>query len=174
MYQVGEYLVYGMEGVCRVADVGRLKLSGVSRDRLYYTLAPIGKTDYIYIPVDTQVYMRRPLDRAEVDALLETLDALPACTDLPSDARLLVSFYQEVIASHDARRLMRLYKTFWCKQQALSGSRRSLSVTDMRYWKQVENLLVGEIAFVLGLPYAETVRTVRQRLGEASPATPAP
>ena len=82
MYQVGEYLVYGMEGVCRVADVGRLKLSGVSRDRLYYTLAPIGKTDYIYIPVDTQVYMRRPLDRAEVDALLETLDALPACTDL--------------------------------------------------------------------------------------------
>ena len=60
------------------------------------------------------------------------------------------------------------------KQQILAGSRRSLSVTDMRYWKQAENLLLGEIAFVLDIPYAEAVKTVRQRLDEASQATPAP
>ena len=174
MYQVGDYLVYGMEGVCRVANVGHPKLSGVSRTQLYYTLVPVGKTDSIYIPVDTQVYMRPPLSREAVLALLEALPALPVCADLPADARLLAPYYQEIIASHDCERLLRLYKTIWCKQQILAGSRRSLSVTDMRYWKQAENLLLGEIAFVLDIPYAEAVKTVRQRLGEASQATPAP
>ena len=174
MYQVGDYLVYGMEGVCRVADVGHPKLSGVSRTQLYYTLVPVGKTDSIYIPVDTRVYMRRPMDRATVQSLLEALPALPVCTDLPADARMLAPYYQEILTSHDAQRLARLYKTIWRKQQALAGSRRSLSVTDMRYWKQAETLLLGEVAFVLGVPYAEAVRDVRQRLDEASPATPAP
>ena len=86
----------------------------------------------------------------------------------------MAPYYQEIIASHDCERLLRLYKTIWCKQQILAGSRRSLSVTDMRYWKQAENLLLGEIAFVLDIPYAEAVKTVRQRLDEASQATPAP
>ena len=40
MYQIGDYLVYGFEGVCRVEDIGSPKLSGISRDKLYYTLAP--------------------------------------------------------------------------------------------------------------------------------------
>ncbi len=164
MYQVGDYLVYGMEGICRVEAVGYPRLSGVSRDRLYYTLTPIGKTDSIYIPVDTQVYIRKPLNPEDAQALLASVAQVPLCPDIPADARLLASYYQEIIASHDAQRLMQLYKTLYLKQQALSGSRRSLSVTDMRYWKQTENLLFGEIAFVLGVSYAESVRMVRQRL----------
>ena len=175
MYQVGDYLVYGMEGVCRVVDVGCPKLLGVPRDRQYYTLAPIGKTDCIYIPVDTEVYMRRPMSRAAVEALLDTIPAAPVCADLPGDARLLGAYYQEVIGSHDCGRILQLYKTIWRKQQALAGSRRALSVTDMRYLKQAENLLMGEIAFVLDVPYAEAVRDVRQRLErEAQQATPEP
>ncbi len=175
MYQVGDFLVYGMEGVCRVEAVGHLKLPGVSRTQLYYTLVPIGKTDSIYIPVDSQVFMRRPLDRQAVQSLLEALPALPVCEDLPADARMLGPYYQQIIASHDAHCLARLCKTIWCKQQALAGSRRSLSVTDMRYWKQAETLLLGEVAFVLGIAYDEAVRGFRQRLDAAAPsATPAP
>ena len=62
MYQVGDYLVYGMEGVCRVADVGHPKLSGVSRTQLYYTLVPVGKTD-----------SGKTFDREEIDRILDKL-----------------------------------------------------------------------------------------------------
>ena len=175
MYQVGDYLIYGMEGICRVEDVGCPKLSGVPRDRQYYTLAPLGKTDYIYIPVDTGACIRPPLSREAVLALVDSAAGIPACDDLPGDARMLAPYYQEIIASQDCVRLLQLYKAIYRKQQALSGSRRSLSVTDMRYWKQMENLLFGEIAFVLGVSYAEAVRSVRERFdAEAPPATPAP
>ena len=123
MYQVGDYLVYGMEGICRVEAVGRPKLSGVPRDRLYYTLTPLGKTDSIYIPVDTEVFIRRPLTRGEAEALLSSLEQIRVCEDMPADARLLAPYYQQIIASHDCERLLQLYKTISRKQQALTGSR---------------------------------------------------
>lgn len=175
MYQVGDYLVYGMEGVCRVAAIGYPKLSGARRDQLYYTLTPCGKNDSIYTPVDTQVYIRPPLSGAQAQALLDGFPDRPVCHDLPADARMLAPYYQDIIASHDCGRLAQLYKTIYCKQQALSSSRRSLSVTDMRYLKLAENLLFGEISFVLGVPFDDVVRSVRQRLdAEAPGSTPAP
>ena len=175
MFQVGDYLVYGLEGVCRVTAVGPLKHSGVSRDRLYYTLAPCGRQDTIYIPVDSPVYMRAPLTREEIEALLEALPALELCPDLPADAKQLAPYYQGIIQSHDCRRVMQLYKTISCKQQQFSGSRRALSVTDLRYLKQAETLLCGEFAYVLDIPHAEAVLRLRRQLdGAAPPATPAP
>ena len=175
MFQVGDYLIYGLEGVCRVEAVGPLKHSGVSRDRSYYTLAPCGRQDVIYIPVDSPVFMRAPLERDALEALLAELPALELCPDLPADAKLLAPYYQEVIQSHDFRRVMQLYKTIFFKQRQLSGSRRSLSVTDMRYWKQTETLLCGEIGYVLGMSHADAVLMLRRLAGrEGTPATPAP
>ena len=175
MFQVGDYLIYGLEGVCRVTAVGPLKRSGVSRDRLYYTLAPLGRQDAIYIPVDSPVFMRAPLERNELEALLAELPALEPCADLPADAKLLAPYYQEVIQSHDFRRAMQLYKTIARKQRQLSGNRRSLSVTDMRYWKQTETLLCGEISYVLGISHTDAVLMLRRLAGrEGTPATPAP
>ena len=173
MFQIGDYLVYGLEGVCRVTAVGPLKLSGVPRDKLYYTLAPCGRQDSVYIPVDSPVFMRMPLTQAQIEAHLEALPALELCPDLPADAKQLAPYYQAIVQSHDFRRVMQLYKTLYRKQQLLSGTRRSLSVTDMRFWKQAETLLCGEIGFVLGIPYADAVLRLRTRAAEL-PATPAP
>ena len=175
MFQVGDHLIYGLEGVCRVTAVGPLKRSGVRRDRLYYTLAPLGRQDAIYIPVDSPVFMRAPLEREALEALLDELPALELCADLPADAKQLAPYYQEIIQSHDFRRVMQLYKTLLCKQRQLSGSRRSLSVTDMRHWKQTETLLCGEIGYVLGVSHADAVLMLRELAGrEGTPATPAP
>ena len=175
MFQVGDYLVYGLEGVCRVTAVGALKRIGVPKDKLYYTLAPCGRQDAIYIPVDSPVFMRAPLTRGEIDALLCALPAMPLCPDLPADAKQLAPYYQEIIQSHDLRRVMQLYKTIYSKQRQLAGSRRALSVTDMRFLKQAETFLCSEFAFVLDDPCADAVLRLRRQLdGAAAPATPAP
>ena len=36
MFDVGEYVVFGSDGVCKVESVGVLDMEGVSRERLYY------------------------------------------------------------------------------------------------------------------------------------------
>ena len=42
MFEVGDYLIYGLNGVCRVEAVGTMEMSGMPKDRLYYTLIPVG------------------------------------------------------------------------------------------------------------------------------------
>jgi CarD family transcriptional regulator len=47
MFAVGDYIIYGSNGVCKVEAVGLLDMSGIPKDRQYYTLQPIyAKTSY--------------------------------------------------------------------------------------------------------------------------------
>ena len=41
MYSVGEKIVYGENGVCTVIKIAPLEISGASKDKLYYYLAPL-------------------------------------------------------------------------------------------------------------------------------------
>lgn len=36
MFSIGEYVVYGVEGVCRVEEAGKLKVAGLDKNRAYY------------------------------------------------------------------------------------------------------------------------------------------
>ena len=43
MFEKGEYIVYGHNGICEVEDITHLNLSGVDKGKLYYVLAPLNK-----------------------------------------------------------------------------------------------------------------------------------
>lgn len=53
MYQVGQLIVYGAEGVCRVEQIGPLDMRGAQQDVDYYTLSPLyrgGRSSRRWIP----------------------------------------------------------------------------------------------------------------------------
>ena len=58
MYQVGDLVIYGSSGVCRVSAVGKPGVSYVDEGKDYYTLSPLYGTEVIYAPVDTKVHIR--------------------------------------------------------------------------------------------------------------------
>ena len=167
MYQIGDYLVYGLEGVCRVEDIGSPKLSSVSREKLYYTLAPCSGAGVIYTPVDSGVHTRIPLAREALERLLSALPDMPLCENLPKESRLIAAFYQQILRTHDCGRILQLYKTLHAKQHMLRENRKTLNATDQRYCKQVEDLLCSEFGFVLGLERTQVIRLLKQRMGEA-------
>ena len=62
MFQIGDYIVYGTSGVCRVEKIGPVDLPDVSKDKLYYTLSPVRNPGgHIYTPVDNQRVVMRPI-----------------------------------------------------------------------------------------------------------------
>lgn len=74
MYQKGEYIIYGNTGVCRVEDVAvpdniPIKEKGA----LYYKLSPVYGAGSIYIPVDTEVFMRPVLTKAQANELIDKI-----------------------------------------------------------------------------------------------------
>ena len=76
MFQIGDHIVYGGEGVCAVKAIGALPVPGMDSDRLYYTLEPLYHGGVIYAPLDTPVPMRPVLSRDEAEGLISSIPAM--------------------------------------------------------------------------------------------------
>ena len=70
MFTEGQLVIYGGEGVCRIAAVGPSSLSGTDKTKLYYTLTPLTRSGTVLTPVDTKVLMRPILTRQEAEDLI--------------------------------------------------------------------------------------------------------
>ena len=164
MYQVGDLVMYGSTGVCRVEEIGHPAMPGLDPAREYYRLTPYYRGGTIYAPVDGKVQMRRVISREALDRLLPALPELPPLSDVPENNRLAGEYYRAILAEHSCERLLQLCKTFHRKQKRLSESRRSVNSTELRSWKTAEEMLYGEFGFVLGIAPSEVQRYLAEKL----------
>ncbi len=173
MYQVGDMIVYGNEGVCRVVSVGTPEISGVRKGKQYYTLEPQYCDGLIFAPVDTPVHIRPVMTKEEAEALIRALPSIEAQQQSEhQNARMLSDHYKELIRSYDSYDIVRLIKEIYEKRTAVRARGRKPSQVDERYMKRAEDLLYGEIAVSLDIPkeqvcdyIAETVRGMQQEQG---------
>ena len=165
MFSVGEYIVYGVEGVCRVEEAGQLKVAGLDKNRAYYRLRPYYHDGTIYTPVDGKAVMRPVLTREELERLLPRLKELEPLADVPPDSRAAGEYYRTILSGHDCIALLRLCKTLHAKQNSPSASRRGVNSTELRSWRMAEEMLYGEFGFALGLPPAQVRDYLREKLG---------
>ena len=74
MFAVGDLVVYGGEGVCRVESIGPSGLRYDGGDKTYYHLAPLYRSGTVMTPVDTAVMMRPIISR---DRAMELIGKYP-------------------------------------------------------------------------------------------------
>lgn len=150
MFAVGDYVVYGSNGICMVKDITNIDIPGAPSDRMYYLLLPIGlKESKIYSPVDnTKVIMRSVLTADEANALLKEIDAIPEMMEV--NDKMMESKYKEAIASCDLKQLVSLIKTIKKKQQKRLDEGKKITSTDERYLKKAEDALFDELTIALG------------------------
>ena len=148
MYQVGELVVYGAEGVCRVAAIGPLEMRGAQKGTDYYTLTPLYGTGKIFIPVDTNVSIRPVMTRAEAEALIDRIPEIPEEVYENNNPRLLNEHYQALLKSYDCVDLVRMIRAIYAKGQR----GRRLGQVDERTFKKTEEMLHEELAAALDIP----------------------
>ena len=165
MFSVGEYIIYGVEGVCEVEEAGKLKVAGLDKNREYYRLRPYYHGGTIYTPVDGKAVMRPVLTRAELEGLLPRLPELEPLGDVPPDSRAAGEYYRAILSGHDCVALLRLCKTLHAKQNSQTASHRGVNSTELRSWRMAEEMLYGEFGFALGLPPAQVRDYLREKLG---------
>ena len=75
MYEKGQYIVYGIRGVCQVADIITIDHPIGPKGRLYYELHPYNQKDgKIVTPVDSEKTITRLLlTRPEAEALIQEI-----------------------------------------------------------------------------------------------------
>ncbi|MBO5340966.1 MAG: CarD family transcriptional regulator [Oscillospiraceae bacterium] len=151
MYQPGELIIYNGEGVCRVDCVGPVDLSGANKNKLYYTLQPVYREGKIYIPVDSPVFMRPVITKAEAETLIRRLPEIPGEIYENRNLRMLNEHYQELMQTHDCEDMFQLIKAVYAKQREMQAQGRKPGLVDERYMKRAEDILYGELAIALDI-----------------------
>ena len=162
MFTEGQLVIYGGEGVCRIAAVGPSSLSGTDKTKLYYTLTPLTRSGTVLTPVDTKVLMRPILSRQEAEDFIAQLPQLPPEEPESRSMRLLKEFYQQIVTSYDCRRMAGLIRSAVRRRKHALRTGRKVSQMDERYLRRAENALYGELAAALDLPEEEVLPYIRR------------
>ena len=164
MYQVGQYIIYGFEGVCRVEHIGPVDIKGACQDMDYYTLTTVYQNGKLYVPVDSRAYSRPVITREEALALIAEIPDIPFEIVENSNPRVLSEYYQTRIKSNDCRELLKVIRSIHEKGRGVAGKGRRLGQVDERCLKQAEDKLNGELAVVLDMPIGEVKQYITKAL----------
>lgn len=165
MYQIGDTVVCGSNGVCTVEEIGSLSIMGrAHRHRKFYTLKPYyDETGKVYLPVDCDESSIRPaMTKAEVELLLSEMDSLEQIWI--SDEKKREAEYKSAVNSSDPRKLIRIIKTMYLRKQSRLESGKKSTAIDERYFRIAENRLYEEFALALGIEKDDVREHIRDYL----------
>ncbi len=154
MYNIGDYVVYGLTGVCIISDITEEHVTGRENSK-YYVLNPVfSKNATVKIPVDNKkVILRDTICGDKASQLLE--DSKTISTVWEENYRLRSDIFREAMHSGDCSKWLWLVKTIRQKSNELSKLGKKLRQTDEFFLNNSEKLLCGELATVLNKTYDE-------------------
>ena len=165
MYQVGELILYGGTGVCRVTEIVAKRFSRTEPEKLYYVLRPLYSSGTITTPVENgKVFTRPVISRDEAIALIDTIPSINAEAYHNSNLQQLESHYRNELESHDCRDLLRLTMSTYQKKVEREKAKLKFGAVDRRYMERAENLLFGELAVALDIEKDSVQRFIEDRL----------
>ena len=156
MFDVGEFVVFGSDGVCRVESVGALDMDGISKEKLFYTLIPLGKSGNgkIFAPVDgKKVIIRRVVNREEANKLIDEIKEIGKLEI--QDEKKREERYKEVIHNCDLREVIQLIKEIHARREMRDAIGKKLTAMDERYFMIAENCLYSELSLPLEMEKSE-------------------
>lgn len=160
MFSKGDYLVYKLEGVCQVIDIGPIDDSG----KVYYIMERVSDPGCkVYSPVDNQAVVRRPLVTvAEVDAFLQNVEALPLIE--VGNERNREACYRTALKSGEFTEWGRILKTIYTRKKSRGARGKKSTSLDERYLEATKKLLMSELTMALQLDEVETMQYVKDHM----------
>lgn len=164
MYQAGEWVVYGIHGICRV--VGTEKQLVNRKRTQYLVLEPLSQSESrFYLPMENPVAMAKLNAVLSRDALCELLASDQIRQDVWIDEEnQRKQCYRELITSGDRIALLRMIRSLYSYKEAQLASGRKFHQSDDNFLRDAEKLMASEIALVMQMS-TENARTyLREQL----------
>ena len=155
MFQSGEKVVYGNNGVYEVLDITTLDSAKADKTKLYYVLKSISTGAAAYVPTDSTVYLRPVMSKAEAEVLIRSIPEISAAKLSASNPKELPRLCKEILSSHDQRRIIGLIKHLKENEQKKHLQRKKLSATEERYLAHALMVLGSELVCALGIEKSE-------------------
>lgn len=164
MYQVGETVFYGTEGVCRVEEIRQMRVNRENTE--YYVLRPIyreGSTVFVPVKNELLVSRMRPLLTAEqIDKMIDEVNE--ADEDWIDDASERKAAFQQILLSADRRDLLSMVRRLHLRRQNLETVGKRLRTNDEQMLRDAEKLLADEFSVVLNVKPREVPAYIVNKL----------
>lgn len=150
MFNVDDYIMYGMTGVCKVVDITNERFIN-NEKRKYYILSPIYNNDTIIkIPLDNnKVPMRKVISKDDMTSLINDVPNME--TLWIDDERKRNEQFQTMLKSGQCEELIKLIRSIHFGKKYVKLSGKKLQKTDKDIKKEAERLLTEEFATILNI-----------------------
>ncbi len=168
MFELGQTVMYGTEGVCVVE---RIEVMKVNRVRMkYYVLKPVYRDNAtVFVPMDNELLisrMRPILTREEIDSILEHLhDETFAWIEDHNERR---QTFQGILNAGNCVQVLRMICALYLRRQELTARGKHLRSSDEQMLREAEKLLNDEFAWVLQLTRQEVPAYIRSRVEQSA------
>lgn len=151
MFEVGDFIVYGQNGICKVTEITQLEESGVDKNRLYYVLVPEKTRDSrLFCPADSdRIIIRKVISAEEAKQIMEESKSIEPL-EIPNE-RARDGSYKMAMKSCDLRQSVSVLKTLLIRKKEREENGKKITTTDERYLKQAEEGLFSELAMATGM-----------------------
>ncbi|MCI9464749.1 MAG: CarD family transcriptional regulator [Lachnospiraceae bacterium] len=164
MFEVGELIMCGGHGVCRVTAVTGNPIDKLDKKRKYYILEPVyEKGSTIYTPVDNEkVIMRKIMNEKDAKTLIKKIPEIE--TVWIKEEKTREQMYKDAIRSYDCRSLVQIIKTLYLRRQSRAEQGKKVLSSDEHYLKKAEELLYSEMSLALSIPKENVVDYISREI----------
>jgi len=164
MFKINDMVVYGTQGVCKIIGAETKDFMGEKKE--FMVLKPVvNEKSTIYVPMDNEKVLakiRKTLSRAETDALI---DSMPQKEPnwIEDDAQRKET-YRAILNKGERGEIIGMMKAIFARKQEREASGKRLHISDERFLKEAEQLLHGELQYVLELNESQLIGYISQRI----------
>lgn len=166
MYQIGDKVIYGMHGVCLVADLEKRIVD--KKEVTYLALEPAGQSGSRFlVPTHNAAAMAKVRPMLTREALEELFSSDVVKEDAwVRDESQRKQLYRELISSCDRQRLSQMISSLYRYRKTQTAAGKKFHMCDENFLRDAEKILAGEIASTLEIPSAEALKYLRNKLKE--------
>lgn len=164
MYCVGDTVLYGSQGVCKIVGTDEKKIGGSKIE--YFVLKPVyDENSTVFVPSSNDNLMSKMRSILSADEIYSMIKAMPdEDTIWIEDDNERKQKYQQIVLNGDRRKLVQLIKTLHLHEIAQREKNRKLHQSDEYILKQAEKLLYDEFALVLNIKPDEVLPFIMEQI----------
>ena len=161
MYEIGEKIIYGENGVCTVMKIAPLEMVGADPSKMYYYLVPLVGTGTYFTPVDSNAFMRRLISREDAEKLLNSLGEIEPAICNDNRFNHVEAFYKEMFRQHTPEAMVAVIKGINIRltDKKTKSSRAEITM------KRAKDILNGELSIVLEKEIPEIDAYIKELIG---------
>lgn len=164
MFEIGNLVMYGIHGVCKIVDV---EVRTIDRKKVeYLVLEPQHQsTSRFLVPTGNPkaVAKLRPiLSRQELEDLLLSDAVRENCWISDENARK--QYYRELANGGDRIAILRMVHTLYQHREQQEQAGRKFHLCDENFLRDAQRLIETEFAVVLGIPLEDVRSYVLEKL----------